>query len=187
MKPAGRPDGFRVLTRELVSDHGFIALENHTIEGPTGEVVNRVVIAHPGAVAIVPLIEDDIILIEQYRAPVDRLVLEIPAGKLDAADTSRVDAARRELLEETGYMTAELSRLTAILPAVGFSNEEITIYLAESLTPGESAPDGIEEHAATVVRMPFSEAVGKVLDGTIVDSKTIAGIMIAYARRLGGS
>jgi ADP-ribose pyrophosphatase len=180
-------NGFRVLTRELLSDHGFIALENHRIQGPTGEVVNRVVVAHPGAVAIVPLIGDDIILIEQYRAPVDTFVLEIPAGKLDTADTSRVTAARRELLEETGYVAAELSRLTAILPAVGFSNEEITIYLAESLTPGESSPDGIEEHAATIVRMPFSQAVGKVLDGTIVDSKSIAGIMIAYAHRQGGT
>ncbi len=178
--------GFRVLTRELLSDHGFIALENHTIEGPTGEVVNRVVVAHPGAVAIVPLIDDDIILIEQYRAPVDRLVLEIPAGKLDADDTSRVTAARRELLEETGYLAENLSRLSSILPAVGFSNEEITIYLGESLTRGESAPDGIEEHAARVVRMPFNEAVSKVLDGTIVDSKTIAGIMIANAHRQGG-
>jgi ADP-ribose pyrophosphatase len=175
--------GFKVVDVQLLLDAQFLRVENHTVEGPTGESADRIVILHPGAVAVVPIIDDDIILIDQYRAPVRANVLEIPAGKLDASDTSTEEAARRELLEETGFQAGRLVELTAILTAVGFTNEKITIYLAEGMTPGSVAPDGIEEDAATIIRIPFDEAVRRVVAGDIQDAKTIAGILLADAHR----
>ncbi len=175
--------GFSVIDIEVVSKLGFLQIENHTVRGPAGETADRIVIRHPGAVAVVPIIDGNVILIEQYRAPVDDVVLEIPAGKLDVGDVSTEAAARRELLEETGFNATTLTELTAILTAVGFTNEKITIYLAEGLEPGETQPDGIEEHSATVVTMPFSEAVDRVVSGEIQDAKTIAGILVADAHR----
>lgn len=173
--------GFNIVGVDLLADHGFLRIENRVVQGPTGETANRIVITHPGAVAVVPLIDGDIILIEQYRAPVDANVLEIPAGKLDPADTSTVEAAKRELLEETGFHAGPLTELTAILTTVGFTDEKITIYLADDLTSGETKPDGIEERAATIVRMPFTEAVQLVTAGQINDAKTVSGILLADA------
>ena len=175
------PTGFTIVGVEFLADHGFLRIENRTVQGPTGEKATRIVITHPGAVAVVPLIDDDIILINQYRAPIDANVLEIPAGKLDPTDTSTVEAARRELLEEIGFHAGSLTELTAILTTVGFTDEKITIYLADDLSPGDTDPDGIEEHAATVVRMPFEEAVRLVTTGQISDAKTVSGILLADA------
>jgi ADP-ribose pyrophosphatase len=178
---------FTVLGTELVMDLGFLRVETHSVRGPSGETADRIVILHPGAVAVVPIIDDDIILIHQYRAPVDDYVLEIPAGKLDRTDGSTSDAAHRELLEETGYQARTLIELTAILTAVGFTNEKITIFLAEDLTEGVTAPDGIEESAAAIVQMPFDEAVRRVVAGEIQDAKTVAGILLADAQRRQGT
>lgn len=177
--------GFSVVGVDLVADIGFLRVETHTVRGPTGETADRIVIVHPGAVAVVPIVDDDIILIRQYRAPVDDLVLEIPAGKLDTGDTSTETAARRELTEETGFTAGNVTELTSILTAVGFTNERITIFLADDLTVGDTQPDGIEEAASSIVRMPFDEAVHRVVIGEIQDAKTIAGIMLADARRRG--
>lgn len=176
-------NGFTLVDVELLLDAGFLRVETHTLQGPTGEQADRIVIAHPGAVAVVPIIDDDIILIEQYRAPVASNVLEIPAGKLDSTDTSREEAARRELLEETGFTAGRLIELTSILTAVGFTDEKITIYLANDMIEGATAPDGIEEDAATLVRISFDEAVRRVLTGQIQDAKTIAGVLLADAHR----
>lgn len=178
-----KDSGFTVRDVELLADFGFLRVENHSVEGPTGETADRIVILHPGAVAVVPIVDDDIILIEQYRAPVDATVLEIPAGKLDASDTSKREAARRELIEETGYEPDSLIELTAILTAVGFTNEKITIFLAEGLIQGDTQPDGMEEQEATIVRIPFVEAVRRVVEGEIQDAKSIVGIMLADIRR----
>lgn len=173
------PPGFRVVGTETVSNIGFLRVDRRTIEAPSGERVDRIAIAHPGAVAIVPLVGHDIVLIEQYRAPVDKLVLEIPAGKLDPSDVELVDAAKRELMEEAGYAASSWSRLTSILTAVGFTDERITIFLAQGLTKGTLAPDGVEEVSSTLYRLPLKDAVTMVVQGEIEDAKTVAGVLLA--------
>lgn len=175
--------GFRIVNVDRVATHSFLGVEARTVRTPDGQDVERIVITHPGAVAIVPVVGEDMILVEQYRASVDQVILEIPAGKLDLSDASADDAARRELLEETGFVAERFTALTDLWTTVGFSNERIAIVLAEGLVPGQAAPDGPEEHEAVVRRIPFLQAVEMVVSGEITDSKSIAGIMIADAHR----
>ena len=173
-----RDHGFEIVRTETTEDLGFLRVDVATVRTPAGENIERVVVVHPGAVAVVPLIGDDIVLIAQYRAPVDDVVVEIPAGKLDKDGEDRFSAASRELAEETGYIAAELVHLTDLRTAVGFTNEEISIFLAPSVTPGPARPVGAEELEADVFTMPFDEAVEHVLRGSITDAKTVAGILI---------
>jgi len=173
------PSGFTIIASETLSDVGFLNVVMRTVETPAGEHIERVVVEHPGAVAVVPRVGSDIVLIAQYRAAVSRVVLEIPAGKLDEPEESPEDAARRELAEETGYTARGLVHLTDLLTAVGFSDEKISIYLAIDPVPGTARPVGAEEEAAEILSMPWAEAVTRVREGSITDAKTVAGILIA--------
>ncbi len=172
-------------TRQVtdVVDVGFLKVQVREIETPTGSTIERVVVKHPGAVAVVPIIDGDVILIEQYRAPAEALMLEIPAGKIDDPGHDHTDTARRELEEETGYTATRLTWLTELWTTVGFSDERITIFMAEGLANGHRSPVGAEEEAARIVRMPLDEAVAQVTAGSIVDAKTIAGILLAAMHR----
>jgi len=171
--------GFTIVEATPTADLGFLRVEQRTVRTPAGGLIERVVILHPGAVAVVALCGDDIVLISQYRAPVDYVIVEIPAGKLDKVGEDKPSAARRELAEETGYVADELIHLIDLLTGVGFTDEVISIYLAPSVEPGEPSPEGAEETAAVVHTMPFAEAHEAVVRGTITDAKTVAGILLA--------
>jgi ADP-ribose pyrophosphatase len=177
--------GFEIVRTTTRNNLGFLRVDIATVRTPTGAEIERVVIVHPGAVAVVPLYGDDIVLIAQYRAPVDAMVIEIPAGKLDKQGEDRPTAAARELAEETGYVANDLVHLTDLRTAVGFTNEEITIYLAPSVIPGQAQPVGAEEVEARVFTMPFAQAVEEVARGYITDAKTVAGILLV--ERIRGS
>jgi len=170
--------GFEIVRTETASDVGFLRVDVTTIRTPTGGEIERVVVVHPGAVAVVAISGDDIVLIAQYRAPVDAVVVEIPAGKLDKPGEDRHTAAVRELAEETGYIAHDLVHLTDLRTGVGFTNEEISIYYAPSVTPGPAQPVGAEEVAARIITMPFAQAVEEVARGSITDAKTVAGILL---------
>jgi ADP-ribose pyrophosphatase len=170
--------GFEIIGTTTASDLGFLRVDLATVRTPTGDTIERVVVVHPGAVAVVALIGDEIVLIAQYRAPADAVVVEIPAGKLDIEGEDRAAAAARELAEETGYVASELIHLTDLRTGVGFTNEVISIYLAPSVIPGRAMPVGAEEIEARVITMPFARAVAQVADGVITDAKTVAGILL---------
>jgi ADP-ribose diphosphatase len=174
---------FSTLSTTDVMDLGFLRVQTRTIATPSGTEVERIVIAHPGAVAVVPLIDDDVILIEQYRAAVEDVVLEIPAGKIDGPEHDRRAEARRELAEETGFIARTLEPLTELWTAVGFSDERITIFLADDVTHGTRSPVGSEEEEARIVRMPLEAAVDMVMRGEITDAKTVAGLLMTAVRR----
>lgn len=162
---------------------GFLTFERLHMTGPAGETMERIAVRHPGAVAVVPVDGDEVILIEQYRSPVGRALIEIPAGKLDVHGETPEVAANRELIEEVGVSAESLTELTTIATAPGFSDEEITIYLATELSLVAVAPTGVEESAAEVHRLTMSTALGMIDDGRITDAKTIVGLHLA-ARRL---
>ena len=175
--------GFRQVGRRHVEDIWFLSITMRDVETPSGEVVERIAIEHPGAVAIVPIVDEDIVLIDQYRAPADATILELPAGKLDEPGEDPVVAARRELEEEVGLVGDSFQHLTTIWTSVGFTDERIGIYVTDDVRPGVRSPVGAEESASTVVRMPFTEAHQRVLAGEITDAKTVVGILLAAEHR----
>ena len=144
---------------------------------PNGARTSREVVEHPGAVAVVPVDADGrILLVRQYRYPINQVILEIPAGKLDPGETPE-ECARRELAEETGYSAGSLKKLSAIFTTPGFSNEVIHLYLAEKLTPTDQKPDEDEFIAAELYSR---EEVRRMLaDGTICDAKSMLGLLLA--------
>lgn len=174
---------FRTTESALRLDLGFLSVTERTIEAPDGATFSRFVIEHPGAVAVVPLIGDDVVLLHQYRAAAGEQILEIPAGRLDISGEQREAAARRELQEETGFVAEELSHLTDLWTAVGFTNERISIFLAEEVEVGHRSPVGPEEAHAEIVRMPFGEALELVTSGEIADAKTAIGLLLAANAR----
>ena len=133
---------------------------------------------HKGAAAVVPVFEDGTtLLVRQHRVAVDRMTLEIPAGKLDSVGEDPLDCAVRELREETGLHAERMTLLTSLLTTPGFCTEKIAIYLAQGLSQGETHPD--EDEFLGLVRLPLSEAVAMVMRGELRDGKTICGLLMA--------
>lgn len=165
---------------KVVFDGKIIRLEHWTVKLPNGSLALREVACHPGASAVAALdAEENIILVRQYRAPVGRLTLEIPAGKFDHPGEDPLLCAQRELSEETGLLADSWRKLTVLETTPGFCTERIHIYLATGLTQGETHPD--EDEFVATTRMPLKEAVSKVMDGTLRDGKTALAIMMAAA------
>lgn len=150
---------------------------------PGGRAVRRDVIRHPGAVAVVPVIGDEVVLISQQRVAVERDLLEIPAGKRDIPGEDPEITAIRECIEEVGYRPNRLTLLQGFFTAPGFTDEFIWLYLAEELEPEELRPHGIEEERAEVVRIPIAEALRKMRQGDILDAKTVIGLMALEKER----
>ncbi len=173
---------FRLLGRRFLARSSMLTLEQRHYLSPGGVHQVRAVVRHPGAVAVVPLIDEEVVLIRQFRAPVAGPLWEIPAGKLDLAGEEAAATARRECEEEVGYRPGSLELLTSILTTPGFSDERIDIFLAEGLEPVTARPEGIEEELAEVRRIPFDEALRMIDQGEIVDAKTQIGLL-ALARR----
>jgi ADP-ribose pyrophosphatase len=153
-----------------------------------GQVVQREVVAHPGAVAIVALDDEGkIVLVNQYRPAVDKRLDELPAGLLDVDGESGLDAAKRELAEETGLAADQWDVLIDLHSSPGFTTEAVRIYLARGLDDGDS--DFAAEHeelTMTVNREPLSEAVRRVLSGGITNASAVAGILAAVHGRATG-
>jgi ADP-ribose pyrophosphatase len=154
-----------------------VLLEVHRdrVRLPDGAEAAREYIRHPGAVAIVALFEDGSILLErQFRYPHRRDFIEVPAGKVDPGEAHLV-TAKRELLEETGYAAAEWTRLGVIHTAIAYTDEAIELFLAKTLTKGESKLDAGEFLETFIV--PFEEAIGMIRDGKITDAKTVTALL----------
>lgn len=149
------------------------------VELPNGRHTTREVIRHPGAAAVVALTETGkIVLVRQYRTAIDRVTVEIPAGKLDPGEDP-IDCARRELLEETGFKANRINYLTTMASTPGFSDEFIHIYMATGLSFAGANPD--EDEFVNVDLVPLSELIDAVLDGKIEDAKTVIGALACDA------
>jgi 8-oxo-dGTP pyrophosphatase MutT (NUDIX family) len=179
--------GFRRLGEEITYEGGFVKVARGTFEGPDGTTFEREYNHHRDAVALVVLTGDgdEVVLVRQYRAAVDDLLLEIPAGLLDVEGEQPEDAARRELEEEVGLRAVgELETLTEYTAAAGFSDHHVLVYLVRHTEPCEQARHGPEEQAMTVEHVRLADVPRLVRDGTITDAKTIIGLLLARERLL---
>ena len=142
----------------------------------------RFVIRHPGAAVIIPILDDGrICLIENFRIAFNKTLIELPAGTLEPGEDP-AETARRELAEETGYRAASIEPLTTIYSSPGVFDEQMHLYVATGLTPGETA---LEIGEQIVTRLtPWREALDMVLSNQIEDGKTVAGLLAAHAKGL---
>lgn len=174
----------KILSEETAYRGKILDVRSLDVELPNGRRSKRDVVRHPGASAVVALTETGkIVLVRQYRTALDRVTVEIPAGKLDPGEDP-LDCARRELREETGFTPGRIRYLTSIASSCGFSDEIIHIYLATQLEFEGASPD--DDEFVNVDLVPLTELVDAVLDGKIEDAKTVVGALAcdAIAHRL---
>ena len=165
------------ISGEEVYAGGFFRVHRDVVRLPDGSETVREYIRHPGAVGIVALFYDGRVLLErQYRYPHRRDFIEIPAGKLEP-DEPHLETAKRELLEETGYVAADWTRLGIIHNAIGYSDEGIELWYAKGLEQRAANPDAGE--FLEVFTLRFAEALAMVREGGITDVKTIVGLLWA--------
>ena len=150
---------------------------------PNGKKTSREIVEHGGAVAAVPLLPGGrVILIKQFRKPVEEIIYEIPAGRLEREEDPRA-CMERELEEEIGYRAGELKRLLSYYPSPGFSSELIHLFLATDL---EKKKRNLEsDEFIEAVTLKFDEALKMVEEGRIKDGKTIIGLLLARPLALG--
>lgn len=160
------------LASETLLDGRFLQVRRDTVRLPHGGEATREYVVHPGAVVVVPLLDDGRVLLErQYRYPIGQVMTEFPAGKLDAGEDPWA-CGRRELLEETGYTAREWAYAGAMHLAIAYSTEVIHVYFARGLQAGERQLDA-DEHL-DVCSMDVAALLAGCRDGTVTDAKTLS-------------
>ena len=166
----------KTIPKKLIYSGNYLKISNIEVELPNGKITTRDIINHPGACAIIPFIDDNtILLIEQFRKPLNKTILEIPAGKL-SENESILDCAHRELEEETGYIAEEMTYLGSIATAPGFCDEIIHLFKATNLSLGNKCCD--EDEFTEVKSFNLDEVKSMIKSGKIIDTKTIS--ILAY-------
>lgn len=173
-----------IIGEESLFEGRLVKVHKLDVTLPGGKPALREVVRHPGASAVVPVDDEGMVtMVKQFRAAVGKVLLEIPAGKLDYKGEDRLEAARRELREETGLTAANWVHLADITTTPGFCDELISLYLATGLTSGETDPD--EDEFLNVVKVPLDELIAMAVRGEIGDSKTLIGLLLAEKRLRG--
>jgi 8-oxo-dGTP pyrophosphatase MutT (NUDIX family) len=174
---------FRPVAEQVRYRGPYLTIVGATFEAPGGEQFTREFIRHPGAVAAVAVIGDEVVLVRQFRAAVGRELLEIPAGLLDVAGEAAEAALVRELEEEAGLRNrGPLELLVEYVPAAGMADHRVAIYLATELEPCEARPHGPEEQHMTIERVPLARVPELIAAGEVIDGKTIVGLLLARDR-----
>jgi ADP-ribose pyrophosphatase len=180
-----RPDfSEEQLSSKIAYAGRLLTLKEDQVRLPSGVTATREYVQHPGAVMIIPLLEDGTILLEhQYRYPLRQHFLELPAGRIEPNEPPE-HSARRELLEETGYVAREWSFLTTLHPCIGYSDERIELFLARGLS-FEGHPGEDDEFIETL-NLSLDAALDRVFARQITDAKTIIGLFWADRLRREG-
>jgi 8-oxo-dGDP phosphatase len=188
---ADTPGGWPVRASAELASARIVRLRRDTVVLPDGGTVQREVVEHPGAVAIVALDEADrVLLIRQYRHPAQAMLWEVPAGLRDVDGEPILATAQRELLEETGYRAADWLVLVDYLSSPGISTERLRVFLARDLTQVPAAERAYvpehEEAFLTIAWLPLQAAVDAVLAGEMHNGVTAIGVLSASAARKDG-
>jgi ADP-ribose pyrophosphatase len=162
---------------EQVFDGVLLDVRRDQVRLPNGRTATREYVVHPGAVAIIPIFDSGELLLErQYRYAPGAELIELPAGKIDAGE-STLETARRELLEETGYEAGSWAYVTTIIPICAYSTERIELWLARDLRHVGRRLD--DDEFLDTFPLPLADALSWIREGRIVDAKTIVGILWA--------
>jgi 8-oxo-dGTP pyrophosphatase MutT (NUDIX family) len=157
---------------------------------PEGEHFHRDIVRSPGAVSVVPVLERadgyHVVLVRQWRPSIEQVMIEVPAGMRDVAGEPPEETARRELIEEAGYVAGNLELLTMYHPSAGMTDGTHHVYLATELTPTPRDLQGPEEAHMTVDSMPLDDALAMISSGEITASNTVIGLLLADRRLRGG-
>jgi ADP-ribose pyrophosphatase len=170
---------FRVVGSSTLCDAGFLSVSRLRVAGPDGDEFDRHVVHHPGAVVVVPVIDDHAVLVRQWRVATGRELLEVPAGKRDVDGEAPEATANRELEEEIGYHAGRLDRLCEFYNSPGFCDEYTHLFLATELETRERAAVSAEEAAMSIERVPLAGIDTLIASGDVVDAKTIIGLLLA--------
>jgi ADP-ribose pyrophosphatase len=172
---------FRKVSEQTVYQSSLLTVALGTFEGPDGQRFDRDLVHHPGAVVVVPydVQTAEVVLVRQYRAPLDSELLEVPAGKRDVKGEPTETTAGRELAEETGFEAGRLELIGHFYNSPGFSDEETWCYLARDLRRVPESRHGIEEQHMTVERYPFHDVRRLISSEEITDAKTIVALFLA--------
>jgi ADP-ribose pyrophosphatase len=165
------------LTTQTVYHGKLLHVKSDQVRLCNGREATREYIVHPGAAMIIAMADENTIVLErQYRYPLDRHFIELPAGKIDEGEEP-LATAQRELREECGYTAAYWRHLTTLHPGIGYSNEHIELYLARGLVQTEHRRD--EDEFLEVLHVPVAEALRWIRDGRITEAKAVTGLLWA--------
>jgi len=175
----------RTLSSHLVYEGRALRLRIDEVETAGGRESRREIVEHDDCVAIIAVSGDSILLVKQFRKPVEQELLEIPAGGIDAGESPE-EAVSRELREETGCLPQKMERLGGFYSVPGYGTEYLYLYLATDLTPGRLFAEDTE--SISVVRVPISQILELITSGSICDAKSIAGLLtfLEYLKRSNG-
>jgi len=180
----GEEPGFRHLADRTIHRGARWDLVAGTFAGPDGETFEREIVRSPGAVGVVPLLDDgrggyDVVLVAQYRPAHGRVLIEIPAGMRDVPGEPPDETARRELAEEVGLSPARVHRLGEMRVSAAMTDATTVLFAATGCVPVDRRPQGPEEERSQVVRAPLAEALAWIGDGTIDEAKSMLGLLLA--------
>ena len=161
------------VSSEHIFEGNIIKVQVDTVKLPDGSKATREIVKHTGAVAVLALYRDKMLVVKQYRKPLERSLVEIPAGKLDPGEEP-LSAAKRELKEETGFVAGGLTHVCSFYVSPGFSNELLHLYFTDELTAGEAQPDDDEFLENSSITL--EEAKQYIEDGRIRDAKTVMAV-----------
>lgn len=168
----------KTISRREIFKGQIIDVAVDEVRLPNGGIGTRELVFHPGAVAVIPITNDNkMIMVKQFRKPLEKVTLEIPAGKIDPGEGDHPEeTAKRELEEETGYKAALFSFITAMYVSPGFANERLHIYYAENLEKVPNPRPQDEDELLELYKVTLDEAKDAITTGLICDAKTIFAV-----------
>ncbi len=171
------------VSSQLIYEGRAVKLRVDTVRKPSGREASREIVEHSDCVAIIAVDADgNVLLVNQFRKPVEKELLEIPAGGIEPGEDA-VATVRRELREETGYLPQKVERLGGFYSTPGYCTEYLHLYLASDLVP--SSLNAEDTEGIKLVRVPISQIPGLITSGSICDAKSIAGLLIFLKNRKG--